>query len=331
MVDRIKVFLFAFSISFSSLSCGLCSYYDFQWVNDATYFGAYFRYTLKNGYSYKNDPHQFFVQGNFSSAGMRINHQLPDELEVDETRKDYHRSIFSELRGNLNLGEKINITFYFPYETSILYYERILESSGTARIRDTTIEYSGWGEFTGRFQYTFTIPSENYKHILKPSVGLKVKKNKTEVNQLQTFQVDHTILPGAGIPEYFLGFFYTVKRGNSGLRLQTYRGWCRENNEEYKYGDQWLAGIDFTYFFGSEKVAINPYAGSFWEYRSADREYGKILPDTGGYSLQANFGCSASIGNVDLNILYQHPITDHLLGAQMGISGRVNSGVTLTF
>ncbi len=318
-------FLFFFFVTQLVSACGLCPYYSFQSPESpSSYLGVFNRYTVKNGYSIIDHSHRFFAPQ--QSPNSRISHQLPPEIQVDETRKDFNTLVVYELQGMVRVGKMLDVTVFLPYENSTLYYQRILDVSGVNPVRDTTIQYSGWGDLTTRLRFKIPVGE---KHYIRPGVGARISTTRTieDINQQQSFQVDHTLLPGAGIPDLFTSLEYGFATNQFSTRTHLIKGWTTENEVEYDYGNAFLGVMDFTYHFTVRKWSLRPTAGFYWEYADVDREYGDVLPETGGHTTLGALGFGLAYGKLQFNTLYQRPIAEKLKGPQLGVAGRLISGI----
>ncbi len=298
----------------TGISCSLCRFHLNGNTSQKSYIEVVHRYSGYMGYNLSVPSSQ---DSPTSSRNGRMEHSPSSEIQIINQNTDKTTFRAYELWGNLSIGKHLNIILVFPYEQNDIYYSRILDMSGTKSVTDSLLQYEGFGSVIAIVDYSIQKESGNALHVLRPAIGKAFSRKGTiELNQIG-IQADHTIQPGAGIPEFFFRLNYNLSVSNSSFGTTILRGWSRENDMDYWFGRSVNLQVYYSRKFGFRHLELTPGFNSAFESNQPDIEYKEKVLDTGRKAVLLGININVRFKNLSVATTMQKPIYQELNGEQM--------------
>ena len=152
-------------------------------------------------------------------------------------------------------------------------------------------------------------------HTLQAGAGVKAPTgtydaaNKGSVNP--SFQV------GTGSWDYLLAAEYVIRHKAIGLNTMVNYAMKTENNDHYRFGNQFNYAGTFFHEINTSKFAIVPQAGLAGELYETNRQYNEDVPDTKGDILFGKLGIEAGTGRFSVGVNGMLPISQNLTGSRV--------------
>lgn len=211
-----------------------------------------------------------------------------------------------QLWGRIPLNEKIQLSLQVPYHVN-----NRKPSSGTQAIE-------GFGDITVLGLYTIyrtRTDSLNWKHTLQAGGGIKVPVGR--YNSENNGSVNPSFQLGTGSWDYIAAAEYVVTHRGFGLNVMANYIFKTENDEQYRFGNQFNYAGTLFYKINREKFTIVPQAGLAGEVYTSNKQYGEKLPDTSGEILFGRLGVDAGKGRFSVGLNAMLPVSQNLTGGRV--------------
>jgi hypothetical protein len=160
-----------------------------------------------------------------------------------------------------------------------------------------------------------------FVHTLQAGAGVKAPTGK--YNSANNGSVNPSFQLGTGSWDYMLAAEYVIKHKKWGLNTMLNYTIKTENDENYKFGNQFNYGSTLFYVFDKSKVTLVPQAGIAGEVYATNKQYGEDVINTKGDVIFGRAGLEAGAGKFSLGVNAMLPINQNLTG------GRVESNYRL--
>lgn len=326
-----QVFIAAMFLTLAtrSYACGLCRYLTYGPKESKSYIGVF--HQLSKYSQYNAQQPLVLPTGQFHVPQARIAHAPSTEVLIDQTDQDYRRYNAVEMRANLSVLEKLNLTLVVPYETNRIYYGGIIYLDGTSTVSDSLLEFSGIGKVLGMIEYIHSWETEAISHKISPSFGLNFSRRADNIPTGATLLTDHTIQTGAYIPKYFAKLGYQIQGDQMGFNAAFVYGWSQENDPEYWFGKSWIGQLSYFHTFQIAENKLVPEMGLTYEHSKSDIEYREPIENTGGSLMHGYLGAGFTVSRFHISSHVHLPIYQELSGFQLESSFRINSQFSLYF
>lgn len=160
-----------------------------------------------------------------------------------------------------------------------------------------------------------------FVHTLQAGVGVKAPTGK--YNSANNGSVNPSFQLGTGSWDYMLATEYVIKHKKWGLNTMLNYTIKTENDENYKFGNQFNYGSTLFYVFDKSKVTLVPQAGIAGEVYATNKQYGEDIINTKGDVIFGRAGLEAGTGKFSVGVNAMLPVNQNLTG------GRVESNYRL--
>ncbi|MDX2303376.1 MAG: hypothetical protein NW226_11280 [Microscillaceae bacterium] len=241
-----------------------------------------------------------FVGLRYSHATFNASLKYNSEYNQDEFSEDTYQRY--DLLGRYSIHAKLQISFMVPYLVNQM-------NGSHQNVRST-----GLGDPMLLLYYTPFNTSDqvqkDWKHSLMIGGGLKFPLGEFKKED-QGELINRNFQLGSGSLDYLLSLNYTLRYKNLGLNVESSYKLNSRNNENYLFGNQMNTSGYLIYWFEKPQISFLPYLGAYYE-RAGMHQDGKIdQVNTGGSALFGSVGLQSFYNNLNINILYQHPIAQN--------------------
>jgi hypothetical protein len=251
-------------------------------------------------------------------------------MYVQKSPQDIETYQTLEVRGNITLDNRWNLTFLLPYEFNRVYYRNLLDLPNP--VRDTTMNLQGWGDLTLSAEYIHLIYNPKSRHTLRPGLALGLPTGQALVQAPGGEVYDPVIQPGRG--SYSLTArlnyqWFLEKQGiNAGLSYQ----WSTEGAQSYRFGQSLNAYLLYfrQWTLGKDWLAV-PNMGLYLEQARQDQIQGIDQNLTGGTVGFGQLGLDFNKTQTTLSLLFQTPVVQDLNGNQKLNQSRWSIGMIRSF
>jgi hypothetical protein len=212
----------------------------------------------------------------------------------------------AQLWARIPLSEKIQVTALLPYH----FHNREL-STGRQEI-------SGIGDVTvlGFYKlYQTQKDSALFNQVLLAGAGIKAPTGK--YNSANNGSVNPGFQVGTGSWDYLLATEYIITHKKAGLNAMVNYTIKTENDQDYRFGNQWNYGATLFYMVTKPQFTVVPQAGIAGEIYNANKQYGKKLPDTEGRALFGRLGVEAGYSKFSIGLNAMLPLSQNLTGGKV--------------
>ncbi|NDI98389.1 transporter [Flavobacterium sp. LaA7.5] len=179
-------------------------------------------------------------------------------------------------------------------------------------------EISGLGDITVLGLYTVYQTKKDtaaYYHTLQAGAGIKMPTG--EYNSANNGSVNPSFQVGTGSWDYLLAAEYIVKHRSLGLNAMINYTFKTENNDNYRFGNQWNYAATLFYVVEKPKYTLVPQIGLAGEIYAANKQFGETLPDTDGNILFGKAGIEAGYGSFSAGVNAMLPVSQNLTGGKV--------------
>ena len=334
-------------------ACDSCNFFEYSLLQNRSYFGLFYRnrnFSEYNHYgnaipqttSLTGSPTVFDRgKGNTYPSNARVFSEIsPDQLimhepegnglYVNKTRMDWESYETVELRGNFMLKNKWNFAFLLPYESNLVYYEKLLDLPNP--VQDTTISVKGWGDLTLAADYIYYKYNTRARHTLRPGIAITAPTGQSKRVSDQELLFDPIIQPGTGswslIGRMNYQLFYTKTGANLSFSYKV----ATQGSQRYQFGNSFNgSAIGFHQFTLKSDWILVPNLGGYFEYSAEDTWEDEKQPLTGGDVLFAQAGTDLNYKEWTFSFVWQTPLSQNLNGNQIQHQGRSSFGIIKSF
>lgn len=335
MLLKLRFFFFFITSFFDLFACDVCNVFEYANRQNNHYIGVFYRNRMFNGFSTLDHNHVYQAMPNYNT-GNRLAHE-PDNSSTTtfkQTQQDFEFYQTVELRANYAISSKINVQCILPYNWSSVYYSQVTEFLGATKPivkKDSIYGTSGIGDVVVMADYIHSIETGNWKHIIKPGLGLKLPTGTIQ-NKYPTGKLYHSDLqPGTGSLDILLRANYLVTNDLWGFDFFSNYRFCFTNAIHYSFGNRFNITTLAYYTLMIKSLKILPKVGIYTEFAKNDTFEGKTLQNTGGYTYFAHLGLDILLGNIVIQTTFQKPYFEYLYGDIPGNAGRLTLGLIYTF
>jgi len=337
----LAIILCPWSVTFA---CDACSFYEYNTLQNRSYFALFYRLRHFNGYQNGPSPTWHWTPADYRNA--KISHEIANTNNTIWTpsKRDFMRLESYDLRFNHAFtvalpwkkkdGEKKEITFNATAQSgwnrNAFYLADIAKYTGITPTshQDSLLETSGFQDlrlglsivetrYTGMFKHTFNLGA-----IVRLPIG---KYNQLEPNG----RLIHPELQvGTGAIDIMPRLTYQVVYDNHGLEMASNYRFAGTNSNKYKFGNS--INIQADYFFAinlTDEFKIIPRAGYYYENEQQHTSAGELVAGTGGQAVFASCQFDVMYKSWALSLQFQQPTSNALIGNQLQNAGRFNTGL----
>ncbi|MBI0398986.1 hypothetical protein [Cyclobacterium marinum] len=334
-------------------ACDSCNFFEYSLLQNRSYFGLFYRHRSFGDYTqYGNTTNQVTTAGlsnavfensaanNYTPNARTLSATIPDQrvmhepegtgLYVNKTKMDWETYETVELRGNFMLKNNWNFAFLLPYESNVVYYEKLLDLPNP--VQDTTISVKGWGDLTLAADYIHYIYNPKARHTFRPGIAITAPTGQSRqiANAEQLY--DPIIQPGTGswslIGRMNYQLFYTKTGANLSFSYKT----ATEGSQDYQFGNSFNgSAVGFHQFTINNDWILVPNLGGYFEHAANDTWEGEKQALTGGDVVFAQAGTDLNIKDWTLSFVWQTPLSQSLNGNQILHKNRLSIGVIKSF
>ena len=157
--------------------------------------------------------------------------------------------------------------------------------------------------------------STMFVHTLQAGAGVKAPTGK--YNGTNNGSVNPSFQLGTGSWDYMFATEYVIKHKKWGLNTMLNYTIKTENDENYKFGNQFNYGSTLFYVFDKSKVTLVPQAGIAGEVYATNKQYGEDVINTKGDVLFGRAGIEAGAGKFSVGVNAMLPINQNLTGGRV--------------
>lgn len=309
-------------------ACG-CYTYDYNSIQTNSYLGLFYNQRFHQGYNQT-----------LSSPSLNSLHRISSsEGTIVETKNDYERFQFAELRYNQNIKDWLNLTLVLPFVHNQDYYETIYYSDGT--IGDASHNESGIGDIFIAAMFVTQKEREVADHTFKYGAGIYLPTGNHKVVDENGEFIDPSHQPGRGTVNYLLQFrHFMILNDRYGLSssfnyLFNSKGKKYPSTQnyaiQYTYGNQFTAYSDFFYKIFIDEVDLVPKLGMYYENIQKDLLNDFEQKDTGGNLLYVDSGLDFKVKDLTIQSTIRIPVWQELNGLQQETKWILNLGMIYAF
>ena len=204
------------------------------------------------------------------------------------------------------VSERIQVSAIIPYH----FHERETATGNQ--------DISGLGDITviGMYQMFQTHKDSTVlAHTLLLGAGFKAPTGK--FNEANAGSVNPSFQVGTGSWDYLFVTEYTIRRKQ--FRLNTMLNYVikTENQENYRFGNQFNYAGTFYYLYEKNELSIAPQFGFAGEVYESNYQYGQELIDTAGDIILGKLGIEIGKDRLSVGANYSLPINQNLTGGNV--------------
>lgn len=330
---RLRILFICSFFYIEAISCDVCNVFEYANRQNKHYIGVFYRNRMFNGFATLDHPHKYQLM---PSPNARVEHEPESNQNTifNQTKKDYEYYQTVEIRGNYAISQKVNIQVILPYNWSEVYYNEVTQLISPTRPvikKDSLYGTSGIGDIVVMSDYIKSFETGNWKHILKPGIGIKLPTGSISKQHLDGNKFHPDLQPGTGSWDFIFRANYLVTNDIVGLDFFSNYRFCTQNSNQYTFGNRFNITAQMYYTFILKKIKILPKIGAYSEYASFDQKSDIKLKNTGGYTHFAQIGLDLIFGKMILQTIFQKPYFEFLNGDVAGNAGRLSVGLIYNF
>lgn len=154
-----------------------------------------------------------------------------------------------------------------------------------------------------------------FSHILQAGAGIKAPTGTYDADNKDT--VNPSFQLGTGSWDYLIAAEYVVRQANLGLNTMVNYTFKTENEDDYRFGNQFNYASTFFYILEKGSFTVVPQAGVAGEVYGTNTQFGEDVPDTSGDALFGKVGVEAGTGRFSVGLSGMLPITQNLTGGKV--------------
>ncbi|MEO9872286.1 transporter family protein [Ekhidna sp.] len=239
-----------------------------------------------------------FVGLRYSQASFSAFIDNDDFYFEDEFSEDRYQRV--ELIGRLSLSKKFQFRYIVPYMMNRM--------DGSHQ----SVNSSGVGDPIAMIYYAPINTGNDFTrevmHSLMLGGGLKFPVGQFE-KQDNGQLVNRNFQLGSGSLDYLLAINYTARYKTIGINSEASYKFNTENEDNYRFGDQFNISANFFYYMEMPKLSILPFAGIYYERAELHKSNNIIEANTGGSALLGTVGLQLFRNKLTMNMQYQVPIS----------------------
>jgi len=177
---------------------------------------------------------------------------------------------------------------------------------------------SGLGDITVLGLYTVYQTHKDstvFVHTLQAGGGIKAPTGKYDTNnkgsQNPSFQV------GTGSWDYLVAAEYVIRRKDLGFNAMVNYIYKTENEDHYKFGNQFNYGGTLFYILEGSKYTFVPQGGLSGELYATNRQFKEDVPATKGDILFGKLGLEVGTGRFSMGVNAMLPVNQNLTGGKV--------------
>lgn len=219
----------------------------------------------------------------------------------------------SQIWGRIPISKKVEITALIPY-----HFHRRLKTDDNQNI-------DGIGDITVMAFYTIfnskIDSAANYGH--KVMIGGGVKAPTGSYNSANNGSINPSFQVGTGSWDYSIASEYIIRRKKLGLNTTLNYILKTENDQNYKFGDQFNYGSTLFYTTEIRKVMVVPQIGIAGETYTANQDQKEDVPLTQGDIFFGKVGLEMGYKKFSTGINAMLPINQNLTGGRVEANYRL--------
>jgi hypothetical protein len=175
--------------------------------------------------------------------------------------------------------------------------------------------------------------TRSWQHTLQVGGGLKFPLGDYRAYDGEEI-LNRNFQPGTGSLDFLFTTNYVLRYNLWGVGIESAYKLNGKNKYDYRFGNQFNAGMNFFYWLGFGNSGLMPMAGLYYERSAVHKEDHYKLDNTGGHILMSNLGLQASVRQLTFNFSYQVPLYQHYNTDQISTidsGARFWAGVILSF
>ncbi|WP_317502346.1 transporter [Flavobacterium sp. DG1-102-2] len=176
----------------------------------------------------------------------------------------------------------------------------------------------GLGDITVLGMYTVyqtMTDSTLFVHTLQLGGGVKAPTGKYDADNKGT--VNPSFQVGTGSWDYLLAAEYVIRHKDLGLNATVNYIYKTENEDHYRFGNQFNYSGTLFYVFEGSKFTFVPQAGLAGEVYATNKQFDEDVPDTKGDVLFGKVGLEAGTGRFSVGVNGMLPIAQNLTGGRV--------------
>lgn len=245
------------------------------------------------------------------------NYRVRENIFVKEPKKNEFYNTVS-LWARIPIGKKIEIYANVPYMMLQRDIQPKISSSG---IGDITV-MANWN-ILKTFKKIEATP-----HNLSLTLGIKMPTGKYE--KANTTSTNPSFQLGTNSWDYVSGINYMYKKETWATQLYTDYTFKTENNNHYKFGNQWNTMVMGYYLINlNNDTQVSPKMGFSSEVYQKDEQLNEKLINTSGYVVFGKGGFEFAIKRFSLGMELMLPVSQNLRNGDIKVAMR--SAISLNY
>ncbi|MDN5213148.1 hypothetical protein QQ020_13860 [Fulvivirgaceae bacterium BMA12] len=238
-----------------------------------------------------------FIGIKYSRASFRAFIDNDGFYFEDESSNDTYQRF--DLIGRVSLSGKFQIRYILPYMVNNM--------KGSHQ----NVKSSGLGDPIIVGYYTLFNTGSDFtrdvKHSLNLGAGFKLPVGEFD-KQDNGELVNRNFQLGSGSVDYLVSANYTIRYKRLGLNMEYSHKFNTDNKHDYRFGNQFNVSGNVFYYLETNKVAVLPFFGAYYEWADYHKNQGIKEANTGGNSLLGTFGAQFFYNKLTVNVQYQIPL-----------------------
>lgn len=297
--------------SIATLACDMCNMYLSMQPND-------FNHSIQLNYRFRSES-SLFTRGYYSATTSSKRHSGLGRFYFEDTqvKEEFHTW---DLWGRYFVNPKWLLAVNVPLTNNRLLHNNKIEQE-TQGIGDVMIT-------SFHYLYNSMADSNNFsRHRIILGGGIKLptgayKKRKDDE------LIDLDLQSGTGSLDFVGIASYVARVGKWGVNGRISYKFNTKNNLGYTYANSMNAELSFFRIIYLKKWNVVPAVGYYYEQAESDVLKESVVDHTGGQVSFLNTGFSFTIFPVTLDIKYQVPVKEDLIGKQLSNNDRLILGLT---
>lgn len=344
----VLVWVFASSIH-NSQACDGCAYYEYNSMQNKSFFGVFYRLRQFNGYSQAGiDPQWRWTASEYRNA--RISHEIAntDTKVWSPSSKDFMRLESWDFRFNHQLhiphewltGNDprqelfLNVSAQWGYSRNAYYLGHVQHFSllSPPVLRDSIITTSGMQDIRTAIAAIYTLQRDYWKHTFSAGTLLRLPVGLASARDGNQQLIHPELQPGTGAWDVMPRIAYQAIYDDWGLDVSTIYRFAGTNGNGYKFGDGLNLQADVYYMWGlGQEWRLVPRLGVYHETENQHTQNRELVNGTGGRATFGTAQLDVMFRTTALMVQYQQPIQNRLNGNQLLNAGRLNVGLVYSW
>lgn len=333
----------------SVMACDACSFYEYNTLQNRSYFAAFYRLRQFNGYANGSNPVWRWTPADYRNA--RISHEVANTANTIWTPspKDYMRLESIDLRFNhafdVNLpwtggadGQKksltLNVTAQTGFSRNAYYLADIIKYTGLAPnvYHDSLVQTTGLQDLRLGLSVVHTWFAGDFKQTLNAGILMRVPIANFNANEPNGRLIHPELQAGTGAFDFMPRATYQIIYSDLGLEVSALYRMATTNRNAYRFGKSSNLQADVFYAIPvTEVIKVVPRLGYYYEQEDQHRLDGEAVAGTGGRAGFANLQLDLMYRSWALTTQFQQPVQNKLNGNQLLNAGRLNVGMVYSW